>query len=660
MAVNTLGYPDGGGHLWVHLNWALSLRALGCRVIWLEPVAADVPPSRIQANVRALKSRLERHGLAGAVALCSLNAEPLPPDVLAGCLDLDAAAEADLLLNLRYGASREVVGRFQRSALVDIDPGLLQIWMARRQLCVAPHDCYFSIGETVGTEAARFPDCGLAWHYTPPPVFLDAWPAVRAGAGAPYTTVSGWWNDWMEWDGEIFPNDKRAGFLEYLDFPARADVEIELALCLGPGDEAERRRLEEHGWRVRDSREVSSTPGQYRSYIQRSRGEFSCAKPSCMRLENAWISDRTLCYLASGKPAVVQHTGPSRFLPDAEGLFRFRSPDEAARALSSAEADYDRHSRLARTLVETYFDGRQVVARVLESAGVDHPATSRVSAGPVGSKHRTLAILSFHKIGETPPGGWDTWFRIPEATFVAQLSALPEQGWEVIDLATFVASLDAPDALPERAALLTFDDGYRSVREIVLPWLRRLDYPAVVFVPTDFIGGSNRFDAGQEPTEAICDWDDLRELQRSGISVQSHGASHRRFSELGLAEQERELRRSKTVLEDALGEAVRVFSYPYGDSGPDPAAVGAMLKRIGYRSACLYGGGPNRLPVADVYRLTRLAMGPDSDLARMLAEGSRRPTRMSRGKSPRQASTGAPRPRARSGPGVKAPWGERP
>jgi hypothetical protein len=85
-------------------------------------------------------------------------------------------------------------------------------------------------------------------------------------------------------------------------------------------------------------------------------------------LANAWISDRTLCYLASGKPAVVQHTGPSRFLPDADGLFRFRSLDEAAQALAAVEADYERHCRSARALAEQCFDGPRVVGRVLERA----------------------------------------------------------------------------------------------------------------------------------------------------------------------------------------------------------------------------------------------------------------------------------------------------
>jgi hypothetical protein len=85
-------------------------------------------------------------------------------------------------------------------------------------------------------------------------------------------------------------------------------------------------------------------------------------------LENAWISDRTLCYLASGKPAVVQYTGPSRFLPDAAGLFRFRDLEEAARYLEMAAADYERQCGLARALAEEYFDARKVVGRVLELA----------------------------------------------------------------------------------------------------------------------------------------------------------------------------------------------------------------------------------------------------------------------------------------------------
>jgi hypothetical protein len=106
----------------------------------------------------------------------------------------------------------------------------------------------------------------------------------------------------------------------------------------------------------------------FQRYVQSSRGEFSCAKPSGARLQNAWISDRTLCYLASGKPAVVEHTGPSRFLSDAEGLFRFRDVQQAASYLDAAAADYENQSRLARTLTEEFFDAGKLAGRVLELA----------------------------------------------------------------------------------------------------------------------------------------------------------------------------------------------------------------------------------------------------------------------------------------------------
>jgi hypothetical protein len=126
--------------------------------------------------------------------------------------------------------------------------------------------------------------------------------------------------------------------------------------------------LEDRGWVVRDSSSVSSTPWDYQSYIQSSLGEFSCVKPSCVKFQNAWISDRTLCYLASGKPAVMQHTGPSRMLPDAAGLFRFRDLQQAATQLETAVADYEVQCRLARRLVEEFFDSKKVLKTLLETA----------------------------------------------------------------------------------------------------------------------------------------------------------------------------------------------------------------------------------------------------------------------------------------------------
>jgi hypothetical protein len=368
LLANALCYPTGGGHLWAYLNWALGLRALDCAVIWLEEVDPRVPAHELQANVGALEAHLERYGLGECIALCSATGAPLPQVAAEASLDLEGAAEADLLLNMRYGARPEVVGRFRRTALIDIDPGLLQTWVSAGQLSVAHHDVYFTTGETVGQPGARFPDAGLEWQYAPPCVALSWWPPRRAALGAPFTTISHWYMDeWEQEGGELYSNDKRSGFLPFLSLPPRTSEPLELALCLD-GDDEERAALEERGWRVREAWEVTSTPGDYQRYIQDSRGEFSCAKPSCVRLQNAWISDRTLCYLASGKPAVVQHTGPSRFLPDSASLFRFRDVDEAVRSLETVAADYDRHCKLARALAEEYFDARKVVRTVLERA----------------------------------------------------------------------------------------------------------------------------------------------------------------------------------------------------------------------------------------------------------------------------------------------------
>jgi hypothetical protein len=362
-------YLKGGGHFWVPLNWALGLRALGCDVIWLEPIDPSTPVEELWSLTKLLKKRLAPYGLRDWVALSSITGEPLDPAAVEGCLDIDAASEvATLLVNLRYDLPAEQVRRFRRSALLDIDPGLLQMWIGVGRYSPARHDLYFTIGETVGTPAARFPSCGVEWHHTPPPVYLRAWPPASAAPAAAYTTAAHWWGEKTSFDGVPISEEKRGSFLEYIDLPSRVRPPLELALTLGDAAERERKFWGGHGWRIRDAHELTATPEEYRAYIQQSRGEFSCAKPSCMQLQNAWVSDRTICYLASGKPAIVQHTGASRFLPDAEGLFRFRNIDEAARMIALVERDYDRQCRAARALAETYFDAEKVVGCVLEKA----------------------------------------------------------------------------------------------------------------------------------------------------------------------------------------------------------------------------------------------------------------------------------------------------
>lgn len=354
----TITYPDGGGYLWIFLNWALGFRALGCDLVWLELVPGSGTDTELPRKVALLRERLAPYGLDDALALVPLPGEQLPPvEAIPG---IEAAAESDLLVNFRYSLPAEIVGRFSRSALIDIDPGLLQIWIRERRVDVARHDALFTVGERVADGGGR------AWHHVPPCVALDWWRPSGCTGGAAFTTVGHWFAGAWTGDDES-AEDKRAGFRPFLDLPARTSQPLELALDLEPGD-GEAGRLAAHGWRVRNAWRVAGTPWDYQRYVQGSRGEFSCAKPAYVRLGNAWLSDRTVCYLASGKPAVVQHTGESELVVGGEGIFRVRDASEAAASLELIARDYPRQARLARALAEERFDARRVAARVLEVA----------------------------------------------------------------------------------------------------------------------------------------------------------------------------------------------------------------------------------------------------------------------------------------------------
>jgi hypothetical protein len=407
-------FPDGGGHFWVYMQYAQGLRRLGCEVYWLEQVHLPGQPDHAGRLLSSFLERMSRFGFEGRTLLYARDRQQCGAGSFhfIGCTSSEAEGvlrRADLLLNFDYAIDPRLLACARRTALVDIDPGLLQFWMSTGQLEVLPHDRYLTTGETVGTPSARFPDCGLRWTHIRPPVCLDLWPFTYDPRAEAFTTVSSWSStDWLKVteNGQtvLRENTKRVAFLEFVDLPSHTSQPLELALylvdkdgarCKQEVDEdaADRARLEGHGWRVRDSRDVAGRPEAYRTYIQRSRGEFSCAKPSCMEFQNAWISDRTLCYLASGKPAVVQHTGPSRFLPHGEGMFRFLSREDAAAALEAINADYERHCRAARDIAETHFDSKRVLEGVLNAAlgsapgrpGRGQPRITRNSAPDPGS-----------------------------------------------------------------------------------------------------------------------------------------------------------------------------------------------------------------------------------------------------------------------------------
>lgn len=396
---NVAGFPDGGGHFWVFMQYVQGLRALGCDVYWLETFRGTGDAQRDQNDLGIFLERMRRFDMTGKVMIDRPN-QPFPTAddvnglVATGKRAEDVCAHADLLLNFSYNVETELLARFKRTALIDIDPGLLQFWISHGQIQVSPHDTYFSTGETVGKKDALFSDCGISWQRMRPIVSLKDWPVRFLPDATALTTVSGWWGD--EWisDGQdlLYQNNKRVSFMEFGELAANTEQILELALALGledpvdpeerqlrqqgessgqidyQGDAADKITLEAHGWRIRLADEVAGTPENYRQYVQHSRGEFSCAKPSCMKFQNAWVSDRSLCYLASGKPVIVQDTGPSAFLPDAEGMFRFTTIDDALGAIDAMNSDYRSHCLAARDLAERFFDATKVLTNVLDIA----------------------------------------------------------------------------------------------------------------------------------------------------------------------------------------------------------------------------------------------------------------------------------------------------
>jgi hypothetical protein len=362
---NVVNYPPGGGHFWVYLQYVDGLRRLGCDVWWLEEFRPTGDSREDTDRIETLTERLRRYGIENRPLVYTAEREFVN---VSNAYAETVFGTTDLLLNFHHRIADWLLERFRLTALVDIDPGLMQYWITSGLLPVSRHDLYFTTGETVGTANAKFPDCGLQWIPIRPAVSLDLWPVTPPPKDGVFTTVSNWWgHEWVEDAEGVHDNNKRSAFLAFADLAQRTRIPLELALLFDRQSAADRddaAYLASKGWQLRHAHDVAGSPQQYQAYIRQSRGEFSCAKWSCMRFQNAWISDRTLCYLATGRPAVVQDTGPSAILPSDRGLIRFSTMDEAVAGLKEATAHYARHSKAARELAEV-FDARRVAATIL-------------------------------------------------------------------------------------------------------------------------------------------------------------------------------------------------------------------------------------------------------------------------------------------------------
>ncbi len=389
----TASFPDGGGHWWVYLQYALGLRDLGLNVLWVERCTET---SELNRARQILASFGFAHDEVLLYEIGDDGQETGEGDLVWLTTDTKTAESAlgrcEALLNFDYDAPPSVVDLPGQSALIDIDPGLMQTWWAKGEISPPAHDFWFTTGETVGTETALFPSCGVEWIQIRPCVHLPSWPVIDGPGNGRFTTVTSWWGrEWLRLgDGTVLDNNKRAAFLAYLDLPTKTRAELELAAYFGRSDDVNNSfgsdptnwemvspetvgddrddvaALLANGWQVARSSVVAADPGHYRRYIQASSGEFSCVKPSCRLFSNAWVSDRTLCYLASGRPVVTEDTGPSAVLDSGAGLIRFDSLDGAAAALDEVQADYGLHSQAARQLAEDHFSAAANVGRIID------------------------------------------------------------------------------------------------------------------------------------------------------------------------------------------------------------------------------------------------------------------------------------------------------
>ena len=356
---------DCGGHVWALLHWVLGFRKLGWSVLFLDRLD-PAPGVRDSPRVRRFLETMDSFGLSNSF---SLDVGPGQDTVgLSRSAVLEKVGEADFLLNVMgYLVDPELLARAPRRVFLDIDPGFGQMWQALG-LCdlFRGHDAFVTVGANVGRDDCRVPTCGLTWIPTLPPVVLDHWSPANE-RGTRFTSVGRWRGPWapIEYNGERY-GLRVHEFRRFAGVPRKCGLDFEFALDIDPEDQADAARLVDGGWRLSDPHSVSGTPQDYRRYVQGSLAEFGVAKGMYVQARTGWVSDRTACYLASGRPAVVQDTGLGDTLETGLGLLTFTTPEEAISAARTVHADWNRHARAARALAEERFDSDRVLGRVLD------------------------------------------------------------------------------------------------------------------------------------------------------------------------------------------------------------------------------------------------------------------------------------------------------
>ncbi len=358
------GDPYHGGATWTVLQYVLGLRRLGHDVALVEPVQ-DVR----SASVDYFRDVTAQFGLEGRAALLRAGAQEtvgLPYPRL-----VELARDANLLVNVS-GMLRDgrLFDRIPTRIYLDLDPGFNQLWHEDGiDVGFDGHTHFASVGLGLGRSSCTAPRCGVDWITTLQPVVLDEWRVAEAIAYEGVTTVANWRGYGSIERGGIVYGQKAHSFRAFFDLPPRVPVPVSAALAIHEDEERDLAALRENGWRLLDPREVAGSPDRYRRFVGGSWAELGIAKSGYVLSRSGWFSDRSACYLASGRPVLAQETGFSDFLPTGEGLLKFETIDDAVAAIEELRSDYERHAHAARALAEEHFDSDRVLSRLLELVG---------------------------------------------------------------------------------------------------------------------------------------------------------------------------------------------------------------------------------------------------------------------------------------------------
>jgi hypothetical protein len=394
LSVVVLGYiirGPIGGMAWHHLNYVLALRQLGHDVLFLED-SDDYPscynPSTGEVTcdptygLNFAKTSFDRLGLGECWAYYDAHQKQWhgPASVNA----IERCATADLLLNVSgVNPIRPWLEAVPIRAFIDTDPSFTQIrhltnGVARQRAQM--HNRFFTFAESIHQPDCLIPDDGFSWMPTRQPIAIDAWPQAGDRSRGAFTTVMQWDSyPPLEFDGKRY-GMKSDSFELIRQLPKLVGEKLEIALG---GVNAPRESLRDIGWSVVDPLAVTHDPWTYQEYVRQSCGELSIAKHGYVASRSGWFSERTACYLAAGRPAVVQDTGFSKHIPCGNGLIAFRDLQSAKAGITNVTMNYARHCREARDLAETYFGSNKVLADLLDSA------FSGDSAKSVSSDHGT-------------------------------------------------------------------------------------------------------------------------------------------------------------------------------------------------------------------------------------------------------------------------------